>query len=313
MDPQEVTFNVTGQTLVFDCPEGRPSSVTSVAVHENFDGDDATAETATTGAASVETNPNTTFAAAGGVSQSDPKAIAVTAATGITRGRKYMVENASDETETVEVASIASTAVRTRTPLRNDYATTTGLFYSTRISIGVNSTWVADSNNISADGDPNARYRVRWEYVVGGVTYVRATYFDLVRYAAKYTVSGSDIDAMFPGWLDSLPIDDQEDEGARVIKSAWREVKMDLHAHGKAAMSARNQSVIDILIAYKANVVARRSSMSTGAAITRDMFAVVVEEYERTFNRLITQPKIPFSNDSGGGGKPAQRLPLWRK
>ena len=43
-DVQSVTFDVTGQTVYFDAPEGRPSSVTSATVYLWDASDDATAE-----------------------------------------------------------------------------------------------------------------------------------------------------------------------------------------------------------------------------------------------------------------------------
>ena len=48
---QEITLGLTSQALVFDCPDGRPSAVTSVTVYEADADDTATAEAATTGSA----------------------------------------------------------------------------------------------------------------------------------------------------------------------------------------------------------------------------------------------------------------------
>lgn len=310
-DTQDILFNVTGQSLYLDCPEGRPSSVTSVAVYEAINGDDSTAESATTGSAAVETNPNTTLSAAAGADQVNPQTITVASATGITRGRTYRIENAQGEYEEVNVAEISSTTVKSRTPLHNTYAQTTGLFYSTRISIGIDSTWVADKTNISGTNDPNARYRVRWEYVVGGVTYVRASYFDLVRYTSAYSVTGLDVDGMFPGFLESLPLDDREDSGARVIKSAWREVKLDLHGHAKADQAMRNQEVLDALIAYKANVIATRSQSTAGGMYSAERFQIAANEYMKRFNQLVIEPKVPFADDDSGAARDAKRTQLW--
>src|SRR5436190_5204308 len=102
----DILYGVTGQSLVFDAPEGRPSSVTSSTVHENIAGDDEQAESATTGSASVETNPNTTFDAASGVDQTDPRKCFLAATTGITPGRTYLAVNATLERDWVEVMAV---------------------------------------------------------------------------------------------------------------------------------------------------------------------------------------------------------------
>ena len=52
---QQILYNVTGQSIYLDATEGRPSSVTSVAVYNDTAGDDDTTESATTGSAAVET------------------------------------------------------------------------------------------------------------------------------------------------------------------------------------------------------------------------------------------------------------------
>jgi len=80
---QDIVYGVTGQTVYFDAPEGRPSSVTSVEVFLWDVSDDDTAEAAV-GSGSVETNPNTTIDAASGYGQTDARVLNVAATTGAT-------------------------------------------------------------------------------------------------------------------------------------------------------------------------------------------------------------------------------------
>ena len=72
VDHQDVIYNVTGQSFYLDCPEGRPTSITSVTVLDWNAGDDDTAESATTGSAGLDA-VNTTFDAASGAGQTDPR------------------------------------------------------------------------------------------------------------------------------------------------------------------------------------------------------------------------------------------------
>ena len=85
---QDVTFNVTGQSLFLDVPEGRPSSVTSVQVRHWYEGDDQTVQWTVSDQA-VD-SVNTIFDAASGVSETDPRKLNLNATTGIVKGRTYL-------------------------------------------------------------------------------------------------------------------------------------------------------------------------------------------------------------------------------
>jgi hypothetical protein len=300
----DILYSITGQSLVFDAPEGRASSITSSDVYENTDGDDATAESATTGSAAVETNPNTTFDADSGDGETNPRICNLAATTGIARGRRYLATTADGEREWIEVKDIDSgNAVTARHVLSNAYANA-DTFESTRIAHAIDSTWVADSNNISASLNPNPRYRWRLEYVVDSVTYVHDIYFDLVRYSGTHTVTGLDVDANFPGWLDRLPTDDREDQGERIIDAAYRSVKMDLYGVLKADQMARNAEVIDDLVMHKAAIMGTQGAEDTEAAQAR---------YEARWNHLIVQPKMQFADSQGGGAREVNPLPIFRR
>src|SRR5574341_1146834 len=208
-DTQDILFGVTGQSFFLDVPEGRPSSIVSVGVFEADADDDAAAEAATSGSSSID-SVSTTFDAASGVGQSDPRKCNLTATTGIAIGRTYLATNATGETEVVVVHELAAADyVTSKYPLRNAYAAS-DTFVSRRISIAVDATWVADKGNLSATWCPNPRYRLRWVYVVAGVTYARATYADLVRYVGGHGVNPADMDLLHAGWIDSLPADYQD-------------------------------------------------------------------------------------------------------
>src|SRR4030067_1300294 len=66
-EKQQLLFGETGQSLVWDAPEGRASAVNSVQVWRALTGDLGTAETATTGSASID-SANTTVDANSGAS-----------------------------------------------------------------------------------------------------------------------------------------------------------------------------------------------------------------------------------------------------
>lgn len=267
-DVQDLAYNVTGQSFFFDAP-CRPSSVTSVTVLPWTAGDDDTAETATTGSASIDA-VNTTFDAASGVSQSSPRTLNLTATTSIVTGRQYLAVNATKEAEWVEVTAIASgVSVTSRAALLNDYANA-DTFQGTRITISVLDAWIQDQNKISAGVNPNPGYRLRWIWVgtpPGGVqtTYVNYTYADVVRSPGmQHGVTPADMESFLPGWRDMLPHMHQDDGGQALIDEAYRDVKARMHGAGLPDDQVRNGEAMAQAVKYAAQALMMRSKSYTG-------------------------------------------------
>ena len=310
---QDIYYNVTGQALVWDAPEGRPSSVTSVSVYEIADGDDATTESATTGSASVETNPNTTLDAAAGFGQSNPRTVPVAATTGFAVGREYLLTAANGYKEWFEVGEISSgVSVTAKHPLHNTYASADTV-ESTRISISVDSTWVADKNNITDDTNPNPGYRVRWEYVVGGVTYVWDSYFDLVRYAGGHTVKPTDMEAFLPNWVNMVPTYHQDDQGQRLIDEAYQQLRWDLHQSGHPDEVIRSREGINELVKHRAWVQLEMAKIANGSP---DVGALdrAATMYQSRLDQLVrVQTKLPEAISADGGGHTVSAVGLFSK
>lgn len=296
----DILFGVTGQSLVFDAPEGRASSITTSEVFETSTGDDGTAESATTGSAAVETSPNTTFDAASGSAQTNPQKCNLTATTGIAVGRRYLATNSLSQKEWVEVTAIASADyVLAREPLQNAYAAA-DTFVGTRIAHAIDSTWVADSNNLSPAFDPNPRYRWRLVYVVSSVTYIHDVYFDLVRYAARYDVTGLDVERRFAGWLRAVGTFERDDQGASVIAEAFQHVKFDLYNLGIADQSVRNREVANELV-----------KLCAGAIVfnTPEHWQI----YNGRMAQLIANGKTDVSRSANAAASPGQTVSLFSK
>lgn len=304
----DILFGVASQNLVFDAPEGRPSSVTSSTVFENAHSDEATVESATTGSAAIETTPDTTVDAASGYGEANPKIINVAATTGAVVGRRYLATTADGEAEWFEVREIASgVSLTARKPFANTYASADTV-ESTRITHGVLDAWAAAKTNLSPLTQ-GPRYRWRVEYVVASVSYVAQVYFDLVRYSAASTVTGLDVDRAYPwiNWLHALPTHDREDQGANIIKEAYRQVRLHLATAGKAIEAARNREVMEDLVIHRA----------ASLAVGRDIEAAetIEKNYERQFNNFIVTPKaaLPFDPDGSGSASPSKASPMWRR
>ena len=294
---QDIYFDVTSQTLYHDAAEGRPSSVTSVTVFPWDSSDNADSEWSATGA--VETNPNTTLDAAAGQSQPNPRAVPLTATTGIAEGREYLITHAtSGLKEWAIVESVTSAdSVTVKHPLHNDYASG-ATFQSTRITAPVDDSWIADEANIRNDAGPNPAYRIRWEYVVGGQTHVADSYFNVVRYAGTHGVRPADVESTSPGWLDRLPSDHRVDQGRRLIDEAYRAVKIDLAAIWQDDAMVANAEIVDELTRYKCLEIGALAVAMDGGDAGR--LTVARDAYQRRFDSLsrITN-KLPIRDETG--------------
>lgn len=306
---QKLLYNVTGQELFWDAPEGRPSAVTSVTVYEASAGDDGETEAATTGSAAVESNPATTFDASSAAGQ---RVCNLTATTGVEVGRRYLATNAEGETEWVEASEVEAGTVTARHNLFNSYAVGDD-FESTRITVDVDSDWIASADNISDDMDPNPGYRVRWVYVVAGFTCVQDSYFDVVRYRADHDVTALDVDAVMPGWIYSLPTEYREDQGAALIDAAYEDVTLDLHAVDLPSEMLRNRKVLRRLVIRKAILAGLRHQLRQGAPIL-DAVEDARGEYQSLLDSLVrVVSRTATAVDTSGGAGRRQAVSLWSK
>ena len=307
---QNLYYNITGeQTLVWDAQEGRPSAVTSVTVYPAATGDDGTAEAATTGVGTVEANPDTTFDAISGSSQTDPTVLALAATTGCAVGRRYLATNAEGEAEFVPCIEVdAGVSITSRHPLRNVYSVGDTL-ESTRISISIDDTWIADSTNISDDLDPNSGYRVRWVYVVGGITRVHDSYFNVVRYQAGHSVRPDQVNNKRSGWLDALPTEHIDDNGAVLIDDAYSDFKFDLHKRKIPAEMLRNREVVNQMTILRTLLnTSKEKAISTGDATA---YEIDREAYFGSLDGLI--PLADTASDASGAGARVEAVSIWGK
>lgn len=299
----DILYGVASQQLVFDAPEGRPSSVTSVKILPWTASDDDDTEWSATTA--VETNPNTTLDAVAGPSQSNPRNIPLAATTGITAGRTFLLtHNTTALKEWVEVESVtAADSITARHPLHNDYATG-ATFQSTRITATVDDTWAADETHIDESAGANPMYRVRWVYVVGGVTYVADTYFNLTRYGARHGVTPQDIESQYNGWLDSLPVDHRNDQGRKLIDEAYRAVKIDLHGIELDDASIAEAEIIDELVRYRTVERFEWSQFLTARNMDQTRHLAAKAAYTERLDQLIRLAmKVPVRDGDGAASR----------
>lgn len=324
---QDLIFNVGNQSFFYDPPEGQPTGTPTVQVFAVMSDDTGPTVPATTGACTVDSVSTTTSANA---SQGD-RFVTVVSATGITRGRRYLLGSSNGDQEWVHVVAVNGLNVTFRHPLQNAYASGTALV-GCRISIAVDSTFSTTSTYITDVLDPTGRawltannaiawipgaagYRLRWSYTVNGTATIGVSFANLVRYQAKNLVTPIDVDARFPGWIDRLPTDYQEEQGARIIDEAFRALKMDALGDDQVLRRMRDTEVIRELTIFRANLIAVEASAFAGneSAFDQQRIALARELYSQRYDQLMRQPKIPADQMGGGAAMDPIRLAISRR
>lgn len=293
----DIVYGITSQTLEYRVLQGRPTSAT-FDVLADYAGDDDTAEFS--GTATVE-SVNTTVDVASGRSQTDPQKISLTATTGITTSRKYLLSEGSKQEWVQPIEIVSGDYIRVRHVLKNDY-TTSATFVGTTITATVDSTWVAAEENLSDHLDPNPDYRVRWAIVVGGVTHIAYSFFDLIRAPITHQVDIDDLNARAPGLMDALPTEYATEQGRPLLDAAWKSVSAKLAAHKIDTDAFRNDQILDELVTLRAlNLLA----MSGWRPLGMDLLQYIVDtrtDYETFFQQhvSVTQGSELATGTSGG-------------
>jgi hypothetical protein len=302
---QYLYYGVTGQNLIWDAPEGRPSSVTDVQIFGMGDGDDGTEQTAP-GAGAVETGPNTTFDANSGANQTDRTVANLAATTGVAVGRSYLATDAKGRPEWLTVVGLTSGAsVVTSAPMLNSYVSGDA-FVSTRITSTIDATWIATSAKISDDTSPQPGYRVRWTYVVDSVTYVQDSYFDVSRYASEHSVTPADMRNLVYDWDDRLPTWHRDDNGQRIIDESYRELELELKRADHPPEMIRDAATLDRLTMY----YARRAVERPGT----DEWIFADQQLRAAIDGMIrVTTVVAESTDTSGAGVDTTATSLWTK
>lgn len=304
----DILYGVSGQVLVNRAIEGQPSAAT-FKVFNDYSGDDTVA--LFSGTATIDP-VSATLTAAAGVSQADPQRIPLTS-TGIETGQKYLLTE-GQLVEWIDPIEVESGYIRARHPMRNAYTTAATLKGTTMTAV-VDDTWGAQKYNLSNHLDPNPDYRVRWEYVVGGVTHVAYTFFDLVRATVVHQVDIDDINARAPGLMDTLPTEYRQEQGRPLVEAAWRSVKADLGALGIDTDASRDDMVLDELVIAKALVVLAVGGWKPLAypSIT-EYLTVVREDYSRFLEKNFAATESRrLGVGTDGGAAQAYPSAMWSK
>lgn len=297
---QDIVFGLTGQSLLWDCPEGRPTTVDSVGVFRMDMPDDGAAEVATTGAAAID-SVNTTVSGNSGDGQTYPRRLWVTSTSGFVVGRQYKVTSASGLSEWIDIVEVVSGSyVTARYPLANAYVAA-DVVVGTRVTQGVLDSWAADKGKVSGGTSTIPGYRVRWAYTAGGVKYVHDQPFDLVRYAGGHTLTAVDVDREFPGLKGMLPTYHRADDALGLLDQAYEKLRWDLVAGDIQDSSVRDQDALNRATMLCLGVLLARSRVMQGA--DTGLLVMAKEDYQSFLTDVFRiGAKVAMEEDSTGAG-----------
>lgn len=293
-----LTFGLTGQVVEFYPPEGSEGvpSAASVSVWRGEDDNDDAAEL--TPSVTVDST-NILFDAASGFSNHDVsrRRCFLASVSGVAQRRKYIVQNAFSEREIVRVEQISTSApigVDVEHDLVHDYAAGSS-FLGLRISWTVDSTWIADEDNLNDYAYP---FRILWTYTIAGVVRKHWTYADVVRVAKQHGVTVESLLGEWPSLWHQLPQSERLMSADRLITAAWRRVEDDLRLNSIDPNTVREGGLLDRLVSDAAmEVLARRGQCPPG----RDLEQFVRESsaiYHRDFVKAIGGNRIVRSDSS---------------
>jgi hypothetical protein len=301
----DILFAKPGQQVYLDAPEGRPSSVTSVEVWRDYEGDVQPVQLAV-GAPSIESFA-TTFNASSGASQSDATLCSLASTASLVRFRSYLATNAAGEQDWVPVERfVPGVSAYSQVPLLHDYVNG-DTFVSTRMVATIDSTWVANLAYLSDPCRSAPLYRHVWTYTVGGVVCRTAGYFDLTRYTFSYTATPQDCDLSCPGWLARLPVDYRR-APERLLREAARQIRHDLWKRRIVDYAMRNSEVLNELVCRKAVELGFDAAVFANNADPA-LFDRAKARYETYLAQI--EPEMPIQSSSDGGAGPRAVGPFW--
>lgn len=305
----DLTFGVAGQTVEYRVLQGRPTSATFDILND-YAADDDTAELS--GTASIENVNQVALSAASGPSQTDPNRVNVVS-TNVSTARKYLIAEGSRQ-EWLAPVEVGSGYIRTRHPLKNDYSTS-GSFVGTTIIATIDDAWAGSEENLSEHLDPNPSYRVRWSIVVGGVTYIAYSFFDLVRAPILHEVDIDDINARAPGLMATIPTEYRVEQGRPLIEAAWRSVKADFASMQIDVDALRDDEVLDELVIMKSlHVLAMGGWKPIAYGSVSEYLTNVRNDYDRFFERHFKASlQHKLATGTGGGAETVIAQPFWHR
>ena len=306
-------YGLTGQLVEMHPPEfevvryGPPTSAATYSVWRGTESNDAAP--VLTGTATLDTVA-TTVSVASGYSLTNRRSIELASSAGTAPGRDYCLTNAAKQRE---VVTLANTGTVLWNELAYDHAIG-ATFRGLRHYFTIDATFIATASNINAYGavawvgehaqrssNPAPPYRVRWVYSTADeVTRQTWTYFDVVRQAAKHSVTANELRALFPQISEQEWRESRGQQFAAQINAAWDRFVFDLRCYGLTVDFIRDQPMLDELVRWGALAIIAAAGLTPPNRDPETYVREAREQYERMVERAVPQMKLFY--DAGGTG-----------
>ncbi len=260
----------------------RPGSAGTAVVRESSGG---ALETITPSLDSVSTTITADVAAGRGT-------LAVASATGITRGRRYLLDGPEDGGgEQVTVTGIASTTLTLARVLRRAHANASTLV-STRLSFAVTTT-----------STTNVGRNLRIEWTDPDTSDVVAIPFDVVRWSPLTTLTAEDLRGADPLFSKRLPADTWLPD---TIASAWGKITDALTTKGRVPGSFAGTIDLSRAHSYLCRALLAES-------FTRDAeSSAYIDDMRARYRQELDETLAGIAYDEGGTGTAKTGAGEWR-
>lgn len=284
----KVQYNVTGRTLEYEAPEGRPSADGTVTFYDSRYAQTDTAHNPIGSAGTAARRAiSTTLTGAAGASQSNPKNVPVVPPAALKVGDFVLLTNAANQVERGEVVAKAAATVTLRDPLEYDYATGATFESAVMDSAAIDSTWIQNDDNIVEDC-----YAV-WVYTVAGKTYRKRTYFDVVREIQDWDIPDSFLFQRYPDFRRVKAEDRPDFNGMR--QAAIRDVNRLVISTGRDPDRLRGNETMQDLVELRFWVVAAENGCYPTGSTLADFYEQRKNEWDTQKNLVMNGAlKLPY-------------------
>jgi hypothetical protein len=298
-----LAFGQTGQVVQFYPPMaevlayGAPTAAATYRVLQGTQSNDS--PVLFSGTATLDTVSTTVNAGTGYTQGLNRQLVSLTSTTGITVGRRYLLQNAQGQREICVPYMVDVANISVEEQLAYDFTVGTSTFVGLRHSFVIDPTFIVDLSRINVYGALSPMYfqatttstqappyRVEWRYTTGTVDQRTWTTFDVARQPAKANLSITDLRGILPDVVFAEWISQRGQDFAPQLEAAQRDMQIDARAAGYDPDAIRDPQVWDRLTLQKWVVIIGKALLFNGANVSA-WLEMAMTDYTRMFEKLI--------------------------
>jgi hypothetical protein len=247
---------------------GHPRALSSAtyAIVDLREGESTSSRSVVASTAATAPTVSTTTTAAAGPSTANPRAVALTSATGVRVGGVYLLRDTTGAVEeSCTVLRLVSAAVELTRPLTRAFATGAAF-----VGLELSGTFPADVANDEARLDGGGGpFQVTWSYTIGSVLYVAPRELWITRYGVAPWVRPDQVFRFFPGLAGYVG---QQIDPHEAIAAATDEYAELLQASGRDPAYTRGHPSATLYVCKRAIVHLCRGSRAADLQAAKDDF-----------------------------------------